>query len=123
MTEEPEKPKRPSHLRVVRPDERPTARPKYSADDMEAYLLGLGEEFPGPEAEAALESFRHHRRLFEQLTAAREEAGISQAQMAKRMFVSKALIEKLESGLGNPMFSTIERYVAQLGKKIDWEIR
>jgi DNA-binding XRE family transcriptional regulator len=123
MTEDPEKPKRPSHLRLVQPDERPSPRPKYSADDMEAYLLGLGEEFPGPEAEAALESFRHQRRLFEQLAAAREAAGISQAEMAKRMRVSRTSIERLESGLANPLFATIEFYVAQLGMKIEWDIR
>ncbi len=122
MTEEQKPPKRPSHLRLVQSDERPPARPKYSADDMEAYLLELGKMFPGPEAEASLEEFRHHRRLFEQLAAAREEAGISQAELAKRMIVSKALIAQLESGLGNPLFSTIERYVAALGKKIEWRI-
>ncbi|HEY7356495.1 MAG TPA: helix-turn-helix transcriptional regulator [Ktedonobacterales bacterium] len=120
MTEEQKK--RPSHLRVVQPDERPSARPKYSADDVEAYLKELGERFPGPEAEAHLESFRHHRCLFEQLAAAREEAGLSQSEVAKQMFVSRVAIEKLESGLGNPLFSTIERYVAILGKKIEWHI-
>lgn len=120
MTEEQKK--RPSHLRVVQPDERPAARPKYSADDVEAYLKELGERFPGPEAEAHLESFRHHRRLFEQLAAAREEAGVSQAEMAKRMRVSKAAIERLEAGLANPLFATIEYYVSVLGKKIEWHI-
>ncbi|SRR5579885_1512914 len=117
-----EQKRRPSHLRVVQPDERPPARPKYSADDMETYLLHIGEMFPGPEAEAMVESFRHHRRLFEQLAAACEEAGLSQSEVAKQMFVSRAAIEKLESGLGNPLFSTIERYVAVLGKKIEWRI-
>lgn len=123
MTEEKqEQPKRASHLRIVQPDERPPARPKPSADAVEAYLLRVGEMFPGPEADEMIESFRHHRRLFEQLAAAREAAGLSQAEVAKRMVTSKAAIEKLEAGVGNPQFSTIERYVAVLGKKIEWHI-
>ena len=121
MTEE-QKPKRASHLRLVQSDERPPARQKYSADDMEAYLLEVGKMFPGPEAEASLEEFRHHRRLFEQLAAAREEAGMSQAEMAKRMNTSRAVIERLEAGLANPLFATVEYYVSVLGKKIDWHI-
>ena len=122
MTEE-QTPERPSHLRLVQSDERPPARKKYTADDMEAYLLEIGKMFPGPEAEAKLEEFRHHRRLFEQLAAAREEAGISQAEMAKRMNTSRVVIERLESGLANPLFATLEYYVSVLGKKIEWHIR
>jgi ribosome-binding protein aMBF1 (putative translation factor) len=122
MTEEQKTPKRPTHLRLVRDDEPPPARRKYTADDVEAYLLEVGKMFPGPEAEAHLEDFRHHRRLFEQLAAAREEAGISQAEMAKRMNTSRAVIERLEAGLANPLFATIEYYVSVLGKKIEWRI-
>jgi ribosome-binding protein aMBF1 (putative translation factor) len=120
MTEEQDTSKRPSHLRLVSSDERPPARPKYSADAEEAYLVHLAEMIPGPEADAMVEEFRHHRRLFEQLVAARVSAGLSQAEVAKRMRAKRAEVERLESGGSNPRLDMIERYVAALGKKIEW---
>src|SRR5262249_39110801 len=120
MTEDQEKPKRPSHLRLVQRGERPPARPKYSADAAEAYLVELTEKFGG--GEEILEQFRHHRRLFEQLVEAREASGLSKAEVAKRMGISRAAVERLESGGSNPLFATVEHYVAALGKKIEWHI-
>ncbi|SRR5579885_1201929 len=120
------KPKRPSHLRLVEREApappRQPKRPKYDPDAEEAHLLELIEKFPGIGMERELESFRHHRRLFEQLVRAREEAGLTQAEVAKRMGVPRSAVERLELGGGDPYFSTIERYVSALGKKIEWQI-
>ncbi|GEM_PF-2008382 len=118
--------KRPSHLRLVEREApappRQPKRPKYDPDEEEARLLELIEKSPGMGIESVLESFRHHRRLFEQLARAREEAGLTQAEVAKRMGVPRSAVERLELGGGDPHFSTIERYVSALGKKIEWQI-
>jgi DNA-binding XRE family transcriptional regulator len=125
------KSKRPSHLRLVgrnapapapAPARQPK-RPKYDPDAEDAHLLELVEKFPAMGMESLVEDFRHHRRLLEQLVKAREEAGLTQAEVARRMGVPRSAIERLEIGAGNPYFSTIERYVSALGKKIEWEIK
>jgi|SRR5579859_679692 len=120
MTEDQKKPKRPSHLRLVRPGERATPRPTSSPQDVEAQLMELAEQMPG--MESVVDHFRYHRQLFEQLAQAREAAGLSQAEVARRMVVPRSAVERLERGEGNPLFSTIERYVGALGKKIEWQI-
>lgn len=49
---------------------------------------------------------------------ARQEAGLTQKQLAMRLGVSQACITQIERGRRNPTFSTIQRYARACGRKI-----
>lgn len=73
--------------------------------------------FPGF-AEAALT----RRRLLRELTDHRGRLGLSQTVVAARMGTSQSVVARLESGDVDPRLSTIERYAAALGQRIEWRI-
>ncbi len=50
---------------------------------------------------------------------ARQDAGLTQAQLAKRAGVSQQQIAKLESPDGNPTLVTLERVAAALGRHLE----
>lgn len=51
------------------------------------------------------------------LAEARNAAGITQAELARRMGTSQAAIARGESGRMKPKWETVERYASALGKK------
>lgn len=57
-----------------------------------------------------------------ELLAARKDAGLTQADVAKRMGVSQPVLARIESSLGNrkhtPSLSTLRRYAQACGKKL-----
>lgn len=73
--------------------------------------------FPGF-AEAALA----RRRLLRELTDRRGQLGLSQTVVAARMGTSQSVVARLESGEVDARMSTIERYAAALGQRIEWRI-
>ena len=48
--------------------------------------------------------------LVERLVALREQAGLTQSQVAARMGTTQPVIARLEAGGRDPRLSTIERY-------------
>jgi predicted transcriptional regulator len=73
--------------------------------------------FPGFE-EAALA----RRKLIEELAARRAELGLSQTVVAARMGTSQSVVARLESGDVDARLSTVERYAAALGHRLDWRL-
>ena len=65
-------------------------------------------------AERALE--RYNADL---LLEARKEAGLTQAELAKRLGVDKGYISRIERGLTEPMVSTFYKLAAALGFRVD----
>jgi len=59
------------------------------------------------------------RTLLASLIEARKKAGFSQAEVARRMGVSQPVIVRLESGTHSPTLSTLARYAAAIGVKLD----
>ncbi len=61
--------------------------------------------------------------ILDQILAARKEAGMSQAQIAKRMGTHAPAIARLEGALAtgkhSPSLSTLRKYAAALGKRIE----
>jgi DNA-binding XRE family transcriptional regulator len=61
--------------------------------------------------------------ILDEILAARKEAGLSQAQIAKRMGTKAPAIARLESALAtgkhSPSLNTLRKYAAALGKKIE----
>lgn len=56
--------------------------------------------------------------LVETLYKARQEAGLTQQEVADRMGAKQAYIAALERGRKNITFSTLARYAAACGKKV-----
>jgi DNA-binding XRE family transcriptional regulator len=61
--------------------------------------------------------------ILDEILTARKEAGISQAQIAKRMGTQAPAIARLESALAtgkhSPSLSTLRKYAAALGKRVE----
>jgi transcriptional regulator with XRE-family HTH domain len=68
--------------------------------------------------EAALD----RRRLLRKLTQDRAELGLSQTAVAASMGTSQSAIARLESGTADIRMSTVERYAATLGRKVEWRV-
>lgn len=84
-------------------------------------LISEGEaETPGFElmVEAALE----RRRLLRELAADRVELGLSQTAVAAEMGTSQSAVARIESGNADVKMSTVERYAATLGRKVEWRV-
>jgi ribosome-binding protein aMBF1 (putative translation factor) len=76
-----------------------------------------------PDFPAMVEHALQRRDLLRQLAAMRVSLGISQNVVADRMKTSQSSIARLESGECDARLSTVERYAAALGKKIEWDLR
>ncbi|HKB00738.1 MAG TPA: helix-turn-helix transcriptional regulator [Gemmataceae bacterium] len=77
----------------------------------------FGPPIPGPTFWAVMA-------LVKELRAAREAAGLSLADLAKRTGMDKAFLSRLETGKqGNPTMDTVARYAHALGKRIEFAIR
>lgn len=68
--------------------------------------------------DAALE----RRRLLRDLAAQRDRLGLSQTTVAARMGTSQSAVARLEAGEIDARFSTVERYAAALGVRVQWQI-
>ncbi|MGH9152702.1 MAG: helix-turn-helix domain-containing protein [Acidimicrobiales bacterium] len=86
-------------------------------DEMIAERTKANPEFP-----ALLEAAMRRRQLLEDLIAEREALGLSQTVVAARMHTSQSAVARLESAEIDTKLSTVERYAAALGKKINWEL-
>lgn len=63
------------------------------------------------------------RSLGRRLREAREAAGLSLANLAKKSGMDKAVLSRLENGhVPNPGIETILRYVNALGKDLEWRL-
>jgi transcriptional regulator with XRE-family HTH domain len=56
------------------------------------------------------------------LTAKRVELGLSQTEVAARMGTSQSAVARLESGEADLRLSTLERYAAAIGQRLDWKL-
>jgi len=56
------------------------------------------------------------------LSARRLELGLSQTEVAARMGTSQSAVARLESGEADLRLSTLERYAAALGQRLDWNL-
>jgi ribosome-binding protein aMBF1 (putative translation factor) len=74
-----------------------------------------------PEVRARVEAALERRVLARELAARRRAAGLTQVELARRMGTSQAQVTRFESGADTRM-STVSRYAAALGVKLDWTI-
>ena len=86
-------------------------------DEMIEESTRRNSEFP-----SLMEEARQRRALLEALTAIRSRSRISQRAIAKRIHTSQSAIARLEAGIVDPRLSTIQRYAASVGKRIQWTL-
>lgn len=70
-----------------------------------------------------VEASYRRRRLLRELAAKREGAGITQKDVAARMHTSQSAVARIEHGEIDAKFSTVERYAAAIGHRIEWQVK
>jgi DNA-binding XRE family transcriptional regulator len=87
----------------------------------EAFRKGL---VATPELRAIYEEESRKKELWFQLVEARQQAKLTQAEMAKRIGVSQAQVARIEkSGYDSYTLNTLRRYIAALGGQFELEVR
>ena len=72
-----------------------------------------------------VEEYEKQRLNFEiaiELTKAREEAKITQAELAKKMETTQCVVSRMESGNNASTLQSIKRYAEAIGKKLKIQI-
>ena len=75
-----------------------------------------------PEFPQLVEAAYRRRKLLRALAVERERAGISQTTVAARMRTSQSAVARLEAGEIDAKMSTVERFAAAVGKRVDWRV-
>lgn len=88
--------------------------------DVERLIAELKAEDPefADGFERGYEAFR----LGAMLQLAREDAGMTQQQVAERMGTKKSAISRLENNAGDVRLSTLQRYAEAVGRRIVVEV-
>ena len=69
------------------------------------------------------EMAERRRTMTEALVARRLKLGLSQTEVAARMKTSQSAVARLESGDADVRLSTLERYAAALGQRLEWQLK
>lgn len=88
-------------------------------DDLDRLIDEFSET--DPEMRARVEAALERRVLARELAARRRAAGLTQVELARRMGTSQGQVTRFESG-ADTRLSTVGRYAAALGVKLDWTI-
>src|SRR3954447_3689452 len=75
-----------------------------------------------PDFQALVDAASRRRDLLRTLAADREATGLSQTAIAARMSTSQSAVARIESGQADVKLSTLERYAAAVGKRVQWEL-
>lgn len=82
---------------------------------------------PDGPAETPFPGFRElaerRRSVIADLVATRQELGLSQTVVAARMGTSQSVVARLEAGTRDVRLSTLQRYAAAVGQRLDVQLR
>ena len=92
----------------------------YNKEGEQAYLAWRDSLLTNPEMRQIYEEEVVKKELWLQLVEARHAAGLTQAELAKRLGVSQAQVARIEKA-GNDAYTltTLRRYVQALGKSLE----
>jgi predicted transcriptional regulator len=76
-----------------------------------------------PEFRRSYEAQKPEFKLAKQLILARRRAGLSQAEVAKRMGTTQSAVARLESGTGSPALRSLRRYAEAVGCQVQLRVR
>lgn len=75
-----------------------------------------------PAFQSLVDAARDRRRMLRRLTEDRIGLGLSQTAVAAEMGTSQSAVARIESGKADVKLSTLERYAATLGRKVEWHL-
>jgi ribosome-binding protein aMBF1 (putative translation factor) len=75
-----------------------------------------------PAFQALVDAARDRRSMLRRLTDDRIGLGLSQTAVAAEMGTSQSAVARIESGKADVKLSTLERYAATLGRKVEWHL-
>ncbi|EME68337.1 MULTISPECIES: helix-turn-helix domain-containing protein [Rhodospirillales] len=87
-----------------------------SLNDLKAKMLA------DPEVKAEYDRLAPEFEIAETLIRARQRAGLSQAEVAKRMGTTQSVVARLESGRSLPSSTSLARYAAATGSRLRVEL-
>lgn len=103
----------------------PGGIPRSGADDGRP-VPGGSEHVDGKPEATPFPGFRAvdepRRRVIASLVRARHDEELTQTVVAARMGTSQSVVARLESGDNDVRLSTLERYAAAVGRRLDWEV-
>src|ERR1035437_2327848 len=79
----------------------------------------IAESNANPVFAAALDQARRRRQILHELADRRKAAGLTRTVVAGRMGTSEAAVARLESGTTDPRWSSVERFAAAVGVRLD----
>lgn len=91
-----------------------------AADDLDRSIARRAAT--NPDYPQMVQAALDRRRLLQALAAERERQHIPQLTVARSMKTSQPAVARIESGEVDVRLSTIERYAAAVGKRIQYEL-
>ena len=70
-----------------------------------------------------VETAYRRRVLLRELASKREKAGITQKDVAASMKTSQSAVARIERGEIDAKLSTVERYAAAIGHRLEWRVK
>lgn len=89
-------------------------------DDLEEFIADRARA--NPEFPRLVDDALARRQLLRELAAHREVDGLTRTVVAARMGTSESAVARLEGGEADAKLSTVGRYAAALGKRVEWRI-
>ena len=75
-----------------------------------------------PSFPAMVDAAYERRRLFRELRQKREEAGLTQREVAERMGASPSAVARIERGSPGTRLSLLDRYALAIGHRVEWQL-
>jgi len=75
-----------------------------------------------PNFPALVEASLRRRQFLRHLAAEREKMGLSQTTVAALMGTSQSAVARIEGAGTDAKISTIDRYAAALGRRVEWRL-
>lgn len=97
-----------------------TAPHDHERDDLDDFIA---EASGTPAFAAALDQARRRREVLSKLARRRKAAGLTRTVVAGRMGTSEAAVARLESGSTDPRWSSVERFAAAIGVRLEITVR
>ncbi len=89
-------------------------------DDLEEFIADRASA--NPDSPRLVDEALARRQLLRELAAQREVEGLTRTVVASRMGTSESAVARLEKGEADAKLSTVGRYAAALGKRVEWRI-
>lgn len=88
--------------------------------DLDEFVAARSEQSPGFHRLVEAASLR--RQILRDLAEIRSGLGLPRTVIAARMGTSESAVARLERGEIDPRFTTVERFAAALGKRVEWTL-